>query len=170
MAARFVVECAKPHYEVATMKYAIKNIVCLALAVSTLIVLPVVAGDSTTIDVGRYTMSKTANGLVRLDTKTGQVSHCTASSAGLACKIAADERRAYQQEIDAVNNRLNNLQSRLSTLEKDVRSGKFARAEKRLPTQAREEFERALEFADKAFRHFFNLFEELHDKPEKDAI
>ena len=165
-----MVKCAKPHYEVVNMKNAIKNTVSSTLAVMALMVLPVVADDSTTVDVNRYTMSKTANGLVRLDTKTGQVSLCATDSTGVKCKIGADECRAYQQEIDAFDTRLNKLQSRLSALEQDVRSGKFARGEKGLPAQAEEEFERALKLADKAFRHFFNLIEEMRGKPKKDAI
>jgi hypothetical protein len=36
--------------------------------------------------------------------------------------------------------------------------------------EAEQEFDQALKFADKAFRHFFNIMEQAKKKPKKDAI
>jgi hypothetical protein len=48
---------------------------------------------------GRYTFNKVADGLLRLDTRTGQVSLCTKKEAGFACNTVPDERSALENEI-----------------------------------------------------------------------
>jgi hypothetical protein len=62
-------------------------------------------------DKGRYTMSTTPDGVVRLDTKTGAVSTCNNSaSSGWACYAVPDERAALDAEIgrlQAENEKLN---------------------------------------------------------------
>jgi len=41
---------------------------------------------------GRYSFSPVADGVLRLDTRTGQVSQCSRSDAGWVCKAVPDER------------------------------------------------------------------------------
>ena len=48
---------------------------------------------------GRYSFSAVADGVLRLDTRTGQISQCSRSDAGWACKVVADERSALETEI-----------------------------------------------------------------------
>jgi hypothetical protein len=48
---------------------------------------------------GRYTLSPIADGVIRLDTRTGAVSTCSNAGTGWACYIVPDERAAYDQEI-----------------------------------------------------------------------
>src|SRR5579871_1255410 len=48
---------------------------------------------------GRYTLSPTADGAIRLDTRTGAVSTCSNSGAGWACYAMPDERAALDAEI-----------------------------------------------------------------------
>ena len=48
---------------------------------------------------GRYALSPTGDGVLRLDTKTGSVSTCTNSGAGWACYAVPDERAALDAEI-----------------------------------------------------------------------
>lgn len=48
---------------------------------------------------GRYALSPTGDGVLRLDTKTGTVSTCTNSGAGWACYAVPDERAALDAEI-----------------------------------------------------------------------
>ncbi|MBY0381234.1 MAG: hypothetical protein K2W78_04880 [Xanthobacteraceae bacterium] len=49
-------------------------------------------------DNGRYTMSQTADGVLRLDTRTGAISTCTNKS-GWVCRVVPDERAALDIEI-----------------------------------------------------------------------
>ena len=48
---------------------------------------------------GRYALSPVADGVIRLDTRTGAVSTCTNSAMGWACYAIPDEREALDQEI-----------------------------------------------------------------------
>ena len=48
---------------------------------------------------GRYSFSAVADGVLRLDTRTGQISQCSRSDAGWACKVVPDERSALETEI-----------------------------------------------------------------------
>jgi hypothetical protein len=40
-----------------------------------------------------------ADGVLRLDTRTGQISQCSRSDVGWACKVVPDERSALETEI-----------------------------------------------------------------------
>ena len=58
---------------------------------------------------GRYALSQTADGVMRLDTRTGQVSNCSKGNDGWACLVVPDERAAMDAEIgrlQAENGRL----------------------------------------------------------------
>jgi hypothetical protein len=60
-------------------------------------------------DNGRYTLSTTADGVIRLDSRTGAISTCNNSAAGWACFAVPDERAAMDAEIgrlQAENDRL----------------------------------------------------------------
>jgi hypothetical protein len=48
---------------------------------------------------GRYIFSKVAEGFLRLDTQTGQVSVCSQRAVGFACQAAPDDRAVLENEI-----------------------------------------------------------------------
>ena len=48
---------------------------------------------------GRYSSYPIADGVLRLDTRTGQMSHCSRNDAGWACTTIPDERVALEAEI-----------------------------------------------------------------------
>jgi hypothetical protein len=48
---------------------------------------------------GRYSFSPVSDGMLRLDTRTGQVSLCARKDAGWACNTVPDERSALENEI-----------------------------------------------------------------------
>jgi len=48
---------------------------------------------------GRYALSSVADGVIRLDTRTGAVSVCSNSGTGWACYAMPDERAALDAEI-----------------------------------------------------------------------
>ena len=50
-------------------------------------------------DNGRYALSTTPDGVLRLDTRTGAVSTCSNNGAGWACYAVPDERAALDAEI-----------------------------------------------------------------------
>ena len=48
---------------------------------------------------GRYVFQKQADGVVRLDTQTGEVSLCNQKAVGWACEAAPDDRALLESEI-----------------------------------------------------------------------
>jgi hypothetical protein len=62
---------------------------------------------------GRYSLYPVADGVLRLDTRTGQISQCSRSDVGWACKVVPDERAALETEIAR-------LQGENATLKKEL--------------------------------------------------
>jgi hypothetical protein len=58
------------------------------------------AEDKPDGDEGRYTFTRTDDGYLRLDGRTGQVSTCTRRPAGWACQMVPDERAALEAEMN----------------------------------------------------------------------
>jgi hypothetical protein len=50
-------------------------------------------------DHGRYSFSKVAEGLLRLDMQTGEVSVCSQRAVGWACQAAPEDRAVLESEI-----------------------------------------------------------------------
>jgi hypothetical protein len=73
------------------------------------------AADDTTPDDagGRYIFNKTAEGFVRLDTKSGEVALCSQRSVGWACVAAPEDRAVLENEIAR-------LRSENAALKKDI--------------------------------------------------
>lgn len=91
--------------------------------------------------VDRYQLQRTDNGYVRLDTKTGSMSICKENSGQLICRMASDERAAYEGDLDA-------LEARLKTLE----AGRPAAS---MPDE--QEFEQTLGYMERFFRRFMGI-------------
>src|SRR5262245_66385765 len=64
---------------------------------------------------GRYSFNPVADGVLWLDTRTGQVSQCSRSDAGWACKVVPDERSAWRLRLSA-------LQGENATMKKELLS------------------------------------------------
>ncbi|MDI9849493.1 hypothetical protein QM467_15660 [Rhodoblastus sp. 17X3] len=95
---------------------------------------------------GRFAMTPTVDGFLRLDTRTGQVSLCTLASGQVQCRASADERAALEAEID-----------RLASENKRLKAAAPA------PPQAAEveeerRFDRALDRAERFMRRMMQLF------------
>jgi hypothetical protein len=63
---------------------------------------------------GRYTLSPVPDGVIRLDTRTGEVSNCGNDSYGWACHLVPDERAAYDKEIGRLQAENEKLKQRLA--------------------------------------------------------
>jgi hypothetical protein len=108
-------------------------------------------------DVERYRLERTDDGYVRLDTTTGRTTLCQERSGQLVCKMAVEERSAFEGQIDDLEARIDALENRLATLEAGGRS-------EELPSE--EEFEQTLGYMERFFRRFMGIVEEF-DREEK---
>lgn len=102
----------------------------------------------------RYTLEKTADGYVRMDNRTGEMSICSERSGQLVCKLAAEERSAFQDELDRIIGRLDEVEKRLAAVEKAPSAPNAG-----LPTE--EQFEQTLTFMERFFRRFIDVAKDL---------
>ena len=64
---------------------------------------------------GRYTLQPSADGVIRLDTRTGVVSSCNNSPSGWACYVVPDERKAMDEEIGRLQTENEKLKAQLAS-------------------------------------------------------
>jgi len=83
---------------------------------------PTLAGALPETDNGRYALSPTGDGVLRLDTRTGAISTCNNSGAGWACYAVPDERAAMDAEISRLQADIDRLQSDNEKLKADLAS------------------------------------------------
>src|SRR6476619_3477618 len=69
---------------------------------------------------GRYALSPIADGVLRLDTRTGAVSTCNISGTGWACYAVPDERAAMDTEIGRLQADVVRLQAENERLKADL--------------------------------------------------
>ena len=74
-----------------------------------LVFVAAVAGPTESHAEGRYEMQETENGIIRLDTETGRVSLCKFENDELICRTAADDRTAYESEIERLTSEIEAL-------------------------------------------------------------
>ena len=115
------------------------------------------AGSAQAEGEGRYRMDKTDSGLVRLDTVTGEVSLCREQDGQIVCRMAADERAAFEKELDL-------LTKRIEALEKGGATGQTA-VKPSLPTD--EEIDRTMTVMEKMMQRFMGIVKNLEDGEEK---
>jgi hypothetical protein len=110
---------------------------------------------------GRYSFNPVPDGVLRLDTRTGQVSQCNRSDAGWACKVVPDERSALESEIGR-------LQGENATLKKQLLArglpipgapgppvAKPGEPELKLPSDA--EVDKVISFLEKVWRRLIEM-------------
>ncbi len=120
----------------------------LAVAIGGISLVPVSAQTS-----GRFTFQPIEGGVMRLDSETGHVSHCTRTGESLACRSVADDRAALQEEIDRL--RRENEELRLSG-GKPSSPGAVGRLQ--LPSE--DDIDKAMTMVEKLMRRMMKTFRE----------
>ncbi|SFA98459.1 hypothetical protein SAMN03159496_01341 [Rhizobium sp. NFR07] len=103
----------------------------------------------------RFQMERSEGGIIRLDTETGAITTCRDQSGELTCRMAPDERAAYETELDLLEKRVSVLEERLSQTPPD-----------RLPSDA--EVDRSLSIMERFMRTFMGIVREFTGEPEKE--
>jgi hypothetical protein len=105
-------------------------------------------------DTARYSLEKTADGYVRMDRQSGEMSVCKETDGQLVCRLAADERAAYETSAAALAKRLDALEQKVAALE-----GGSAKSLSALPSE--EEFDKTLSMMERFFRRFMGVVKEF---------
>ncbi|MER8724761.1 hypothetical protein NKI19_10025 [Mesorhizobium sp. M0751] len=124
--------------------------------------IPLVAASAFSEEADRYRLEKSANGYVRMDTQTGAMSLCEERSGQLVCKTAADERAAFQDEVDRLKNSVKALDERVAKLENSL----AARFESTLPSE--DDFNKTMGYMERFLRSFMDIVKDM-DKDEDGA-
>jgi hypothetical protein len=122
---------------------------------------------------GRYSFNSVSDGVLRLDTRTGQVSHCR-NDTGWVCKVVPDERSALETEIAR-------LQGENATLKKELlgrglslpgvpgvpgaSGAKPGEPELKLPSDA--EVDKVISFLEKVWRRLVEMGRNLQRDVER---
>jgi hypothetical protein len=110
---------------------------------------------------GRYVFDKSDNGIVRLDTQTGEMSTCEQQAGQLTCRPAVEEKQASESEIARLNQKVDRLEKRLADLEKRVVSPKDL-----LPSDA--QVDRTLGIMERFFRRFLDIVRDFDNTFQQD--
>lgn len=100
----------------------------------------------------RFQLERTDEGIVRLDTETGAITVCRQENNELTCRMAPDERAAYEKELGLLEKRVTALEERLSQTPPD-----------RLPSDA--EVDRSLSIMERFMRTFMGIIREFTGEP-----
>jgi hypothetical protein len=124
---------------------------------------------------GRYTLSPVADGIIRLDTRTGSVSTCSNSGSGWACYAVPDERAALDAEIGRLEGDNEKLKAQLAAREPTVTGKideplpkadslkpaepKVADGERKIeiPLPSDRDMDRAMSFIEQAWRRLVDM-------------
>jgi hypothetical protein len=153
-----------------------EDITMRTLLIATTIAAAVTAAQAQTAtpdsENGRFTFNQVQDGLLRLDTRTGQVSLCSNRTVGWACQAVPDERAALETEIGR-------LQNENATLKKDMIArglplpgglragdpGSRNQIELKLPSDA--EIDRVMAFMEKMWRRLIDMVQSMQKDVEK---
>jgi hypothetical protein len=128
---------------------------------ATLVSLVAVSAFSQETD--RYRLEKSPNGYVRMDTQTGAMSICEERSGQLVCKMAADERAAFQDEVDRLQSSVKALDERVVKLEISL----SARFESTLPSE--EDFNKTMSYMERFLRGFMGIVKDMEEDSGEDG-
>ena len=119
------------------------------------VLVSLVAASAYSEETDRYRLEKSTNGYVRMDTQTGAMSICEERSGQLVCKMAADERTAFQDEIDRLQTSMKAMDERITKLE----NSPSARLESNLPSE--EDFNKTMNYMERFVRGFMGIVKDM---------
>jgi outer membrane murein-binding lipoprotein Lpp len=125
------------------------------------------AGQETPAPSGRYQIAPDEDGFVRLDTRTGAMTHCGKREGSWRCDVLAEERSDLEQrlealagKVDALSAEVARLADRLAAVEAEPGAAQSPGAAPS-PEAREEDFDEALSFAERLMRRFFDMVREL---------
>lgn len=135
----------------------------LILAGALLLAMPALAEDAAP-GAGRYAIQPSDDGFVRLDTESGAVSHCTRTDGVWRCEAVADDKAALESKVEALSAEVEALTAELDRLRTELADLKGVETDKpkaELSPENEKEFDRAMGFAERLMKRFFEMVHDL---------
>lgn len=151
------------------------------IAILTGFAAPALAQSKPDTENGRYTLAPITDGFVRLDTRSGVVSHCMDKGSGWACYALPDERAAFDQEIGRLQQENEKLKTALAAREPpaagktdealpkeplpktdrlnpaDPKSAEVDRNRIEIPLPSDQDMDRVMSFVERAWRRLVEM-------------
>lgn len=113
----------------------------------------------------RYELRQTGSDqFIRLDTVTGNVSACSRATGQWICKSAADDRKAYRDEISRLEQKNRQLELKIATIEKKLESKQDGLV-LRLPDEAT--VDRMMGYLRSMMEKFIDMAREFDAPPDR---
>ena len=139
---------------------------------------PAAAQSGPDTENGRYSLAQTADGVIRLDTRTGAVSSCSKNGNGWACYAVPDEGRAMDDEIRRLKAENEKLKAQLASRdqaapadqglpksEKQVTPKTESERKIEIPLPSDADVDRVISFLEQAWRRLVDMA----NRVQKDA-
>ncbi len=125
------------------------------ITLSLVAILIPLAASAAEPDQSRFQLERSGDHFVRLDRQTGAMSLCEEKDGALVCRMAADERAAYESELDRLSDRVTALEN------KSV-------VNKALPSDA--EIDRSIGIMERWMRSFMGIVKEFQSEDQGNAL
>jgi hypothetical protein len=143
----------------------------IVLMLATFAVMPAAYAETATPDSenGRFVFNPVAEGSLRLDTRTGQVSLCSKRAAGWTCQTVPDERAALEGEIARLQSENAQLKkemiARAVPLPGTTKSEPKPQLELKLPSEA--DVDRLMTFMERIWRRLIEMVQNVQKEIDK---
>ena len=132
----------------------------MALFVGLSTALPIVSAEAET---GRYTMTPTEDGALKLDTETGRVSLCRRSNERWSCKDVEDNSSDMQKRIDELERENAELRAKLQS-----RTDALPQPEGKIEIPSEEEVDKAMDFVERMLKRFRGMMDDMREKEKNE--
>lgn len=123
----------------------------------------------------QYHVVQIADGVLRIDRQSGEITECRDDGNGWICRLSADDRQAYEAEINRLDleiTRLENDVSRLESAQDEEANPEQSETDpsmrERLDLPTDEELDAVMDTAEEAMRRFFGIVQGLREDMEAD--
>jgi hypothetical protein len=131
-------------------------------------VLVLMLTEASGADAGRYAFQTVPDGLMRLDTATGEVSLCTKRTAGWVCAAVADDRPALDAELGRLERENAQLKSALAARGLRLPDGVTGEAGGSQGLPDDRQLDRAMGFVERLWQHLVDMVRTLQNDWAKD--
>ena len=125
------------------------------ITLSLVAILIPLAASAAEPDASRFQLERSGDHFVRLDRQTGAMSLCEEKDGALVCRMAADERAAYESELDRLSDRVTALENK-------------SIVNTALPSDA--EIDRSIGIMERWMRSFMGIVKEFQSEDQGNAL